>query len=142
IATVLPFGMFLSGAFAEDWTAIAGPGNFTLENFAEAFVADPVTGSAVTNSAGLAAAAATVCVLIALLIASFAHRTNLRGRTLPDYIASIPLGLPATVLGFGLLLAVTHPPFRFVYGTLGLLLLLYVIRFLPLAARTVNSGAS
>lgn len=142
VATLLPFAMFVSGAFAEDWTSLVGPGNFTLGNFTEAFVSDPITGRAVANSAVLAAAAATVCVLIALLIAYFAHRTKLRGRTLPDYIASIPLGLPATVLGFGLLLAVTHPPFRFLYGTLGLLLLLYIIRFLPLAARTVNSGAS
>lgn len=142
VATVMPFAMFVSGAFAEDWTSIVGPGNFTFGNFHEAFIADPITGSAVFNSAGLAAAAATVCVVVALLIAYFAHRTKLRGRTMPDYIASIPLGLPATVLGFGLLLAVTHPPFRFIYGTLGLLLLLYVIRFLPLAARTVNSGAS
>ncbi|WP_161958450.1 ABC transporter permease [Ornithinimicrobium cavernae] len=142
VATVLPFGVLVSGAFARDWTTLVSPGNFTLENFRAAFVEDEVTGSAVLNSAGLAAAAATICVVIALAVAYFGHRTTQRFRDLPDYLAAVPLGLPATVLAFGLLLAVTNPPFQFLYGTLGLLLVLYVVRFLPLATRTMNSGAS
>lgn len=142
VATVLPLGMFASSAFAENWTTLVGPGNFTLDNFNIALLQDQITRSAVGNSAWLAVLAATICVIIALAIAYFVHRTRLTGRTVPDYIAAIPLGLPATVLGFGLLLAAAHPPFRFMYGTISLILVLYIIRFLPLASRTINSGAS
>lgn len=142
VATVLPFAVLVSGAFARNTGSIAGPGNVTLDHFREAFVTDAVTTRAMLNSAGLAAAAATICVVVALVIAYLSVRTRIRGRSVPDYLASVPLGLPATVLGFGLLLAVTHPPLRGLYGTMALLLILYVIRFLPLATRSVNAGAS
>jgi iron(III) transport system permease protein len=141
-ATVLPIAMLLSGAFARRWTTLAGPGNFTLANFATAFRDDPVTAHAVGNSTVLAAGAATVSVIVATLIAYLAFRTKVTGRAIPDYLASLPLGLPATVIGFGLLLVAAHPPFFFLYGSMLLLLILYIIRFIPLATRTVNSGAS
>lgn len=141
-ATVLPFLVLLNGAFAVRWTEMAGPGNITGANFATAFWEDAVTPFALLNSAGLAAATATFCVALALLIAYLAFRTRIRGRELPDYLASIPLGLPATVIGFGIFLAVANPPFRDLYGTIWLLLILYIVRFVPLAVRTVNAGAS
>lgn len=141
-ATVMPMAVLLSSAFAKNWTAPVSLSNLTLANFTAAFSEDPITTQAVLNSAGLAAVAATICVVLALLIAFLTFRTRLRGRTVPDYLASIPLGLPATVLGFGLLLAVVNPPFQALYGTMALLLILYVVRFIPLATRTVNSGAS
>lgn len=141
-ATVAPMAVLLSSAFARNWTAPVAPSNLTLANFASAFGDDPITTQAVLNSAGLAAVAATICVAMALLIAFLTFRTRIRGRTFPDYLASVPLGLPATVLGFGLLLAVVNPPFQGLYGTMALLLILYIVRFIPLATRTVNSGAS
>lgn len=142
VATVLPFAVLVSGAFAAQPTEFLSPANFTLHNFTTAFVDDPVTARAVANSAGLAAAAATICVLIGLMISYVSARTSSKARNVPDYIAALPLGLPATVIGFGLLLAVINPPFRFLYATSALLLLLYIVRFLPLATRALNSGLS
>lgn len=141
-ATLMPMAVLLTSAFAKNWNAPIGLSNLTLDNFRAAFVDDPITTHAVLNSVGLAALAATICVALAMLIAFLMFRTKLRGRTLPDYVASVPLGLPATVLGFGLLLAVVNPPFQVLYGTMALLLILYIVRFIPLATRTVNSGAS
>lgn len=142
VATVLPFAVLVSGAFAIQPTELLSLSNFTLENFAAAFIDDPVTARAVANSAGLAVAAATICVVIGLTIAYVSARTTSKSRNMPDYIAALPLGLPATVIGFGLLLAVINPPFRSLYATSAVLLLLYIVRFLPLATRALNSGLS
>ncbi len=65
-------------------------------------------------------------------------RTELRGRRLLDYLAILPLGLPGTVMAVGILLAFIRPPFS-IYGTIWILLVAYVARFIPLATRSANA---
>ncbi len=65
-------------------------------------------------------------------------RTQVKGRRLLDYLAILPLGLPGTVMAVGVLLAFIRPPFA-IYGTLWILLVAYVARFVPLAARSANA---
>src|SRR5690606_16803439 len=65
-------------------------------------------------------------------------RTTLRGRRLLDYLAILPLGLPGTVMAVGVLLAFIRPPLL-LYGTIWILLVAYVARFVPLAVRSANA---
>ena len=61
-----------------------------------------------------------------------------KGRRLLDYLAILPLGLPGTVMAVGVLLAFIRPPFA-IYGTIWILLVAYVARFVPLATRSANA---
>ena len=65
-------------------------------------------------------------------------RTTVRGRRLLDYLAILPLGLPGTVMAVGILLAFLRLPIP-IYGTIWILLVAYVARFLPLAMRSANA---
>jgi iron(III) transport system permease protein len=56
-----------------------------------------------------------------------------------DYLAILPLGLPGTVMAVGILLAFIRPPFQ-IYGTIWILLVAYVARFIPLAVRSANAS--
>jgi iron(III) transport system permease protein len=73
---------------------------------------------------------------ISLLDARHGERKVVRGL---QYLAMLPFGLPSIVLGAGLILAFTRQPFV-LYGTLWILLVAYVIKFVPLAVRTCSVG--
>jgi iron(III) transport system permease protein len=135
VAVVLPALAVAVTAFLR----VAGdlrPSNFTLENLRT--LAEPVTVRALLTSLGLAAAAATVAVLLGGLVAFFEVKTRLPGRRLLAGAAALPLGAPGTVLALGLILAWTSP-IR-LRDTLWILLVAYVAKHVALAARAVGEG--
>ena len=98
-------------------------------------------GAALTSSAVLAASAATVAVLGALLVAWCAHRFGSAARWLVP-LGSIGYVLPGPVVALGALLAVTASAVLSgaLYGTMALLVLVLVVRFLPEALQAADAG--
>ena len=92
----------------------------------------------ILNSLKLATAAAAVALVIGAAVAYLDLRTTVRGRRLLDYLAILPLGLPGTVMAVGILLAFIRLPVP-IYGTIWILLVAYVARFIPLATRSANA---
>lgn len=139
-STIAPFLVLAAAAFSRSWTSAPTLHNLTLVNFETALVGNPVAARGIVNSFLLAAAAATVATAMALVTSYVGLRTRRRGRRVLEYLATLPLGLPGTVLAFGLILAFTRPPAQFLYTTVWILLLAYVARFIPLAVRTTNAA--
>jgi iron(III) transport system permease protein len=138
-AAIAPVGVLLAAAFSKSWIEPPTLDNLTLSNFRQAVVEDQVAGRGILNSFMLATGAAIIAVTLGLLIAYIDLRTNVRGRRLLDYLAILPLGLPGTVMAVGVLLAFIRPPFQ-LYGTIWILLVAYVARFIPLAVRSANAS--
>ena len=101
----------------------------TLAPYGEV-LADPVTARATLNSLVLAVGAATTVVGISAVAAWVVTRTRARGRWLVGAAAFVPLVLPGLVLGEALLFTYLRLPVP-IYGTLWILLLAYVTRYLP-----------
>ncbi len=112
------------------------PGNFTLDNFGA--LREAANGRAILNSFGLAAVAATAAVVLGGLIAWVQVKTRTRGRTWLSGLAALPLATPGTVLALGLILAWTTP--LRLTGTLAILLVAYVAKYVALAARSIGEG--
>ena len=123
-------------AFSKNWIDPPTLANLTIAHFNSALFSDQIAVRGILNSFRLATAAALIAVLIGAAIADV--RTDLRGRRLLDYLAILPLGLPGTVMAVGVLLAFIRPPFS-IYGTIWILLVAYVARFIPLATRSANA---
>lgn len=99
----------------------------------------PTLLAGVRNSFLLAAVAGAACVLIAAVIAYIAGRTQLKGRGLVEGIAMLPISFPGTVLGVALLWAYIGVPLP-IYGTVLILAIAYITRYLPIGLRTVSGG--
>jgi iron(III) transport system permease protein len=94
----------------------------------------PSLRGAVWNSLVLALSCATIVMLITSVVCWIVIKTKLPGRWLLDNIASLPLVFPGLVLGLALM--VFYLNFNIgVYGTLWILLIVYVTRFLPYGMR-------
>ncbi len=138
-SALLPLTVLVLAAFSKSWTAAPTPGNFTLHNFHTALIGNQIARRGILNSFKLAFGAATATALLGLLITYIDQRTTMRGRRALDYLAILPLGLPGTVLAVGMIQAFIRPPFR-IYGTIWILFIAYVARFIPLAVRSASAA--
>lgn len=139
LSVILPMGILALLSLSKDWIASMSPANWTLANYAFALFQEPTAQHGIFNSLRLATAAATIAIVFALFIAYIDLRTKMRGRRFLDYLTVIPLGLPGIVLALGLLEGWIRIPLP-IYGTIWILLIAYVVRFLPLAVRSANSS--
>jgi iron(III) transport system permease protein len=107
--------------------------HMSLENYSTVFHL-PLARDAVKNSLILGIGAATTVMLITAVASWLVVRTRLPGRWLVDNLAFVPLVIPGLVLGVALLsvyLRVSLP----IYGTLWILFIAYLTRYMPYGMR-------
>ncbi len=78
-------------------------------------------------------------MLLGAVIGWIDLRTLIPGRKFLDYASLIPLGLPGIVMAVALIQFWLAMPFA-LYGTLAILLLAYVGRYIPLGVRAANAS--
>lgn len=138
VAIVLPYAALIAVSISKSWGLEFWKG-ITLANYRFILFEYDVTQRAIVNSLILATLAATFAVAIGAMIGWIDLRTTLPGRKLLDYAALIPLGLPGIVMAVALIQFWLAMPVA-LYGTLTILLLAYVGRYVPLGARAANAS--
>ena len=109
----------------------------TLKHYVYIFANERVY-HALGTSAFLAVAGATAAMALAALTAYITVKTRVRGRGLLDALTFLPWAFPSTALAIGLLWAYVSIPLP-IYGTVWILLIAYLTRFLPYGLRAVTS---
>jgi iron(III) transport system permease protein len=109
-----------------------------LSNYAELFTTRGITQS-IKNSVILALASATAVMLFTAVISWLVLKSKFRGRRLLDLLASFPLAMPGLVLGVALIFIYLRSPLP-IYGTLAILFIAYVTRYLPYGMRYAGSS--
>lgn len=110
----------------------------TLENYRDVFD-QPAVGRAVRNSLILGVGSATAVTTITVLLAWLTVRSRVRGRWLLDALASFPLVIPGLVLGLALLVVYLRSPLP-IYGTLWVLFIAYLTKYLPYGMRYASAS--
>jgi iron(III) transport system permease protein len=82
---------------------------------------------------------ATAAVLLAAGIVWVVVRTRLRGRNLLDIVAFTPMAFPGIVIGLALLWMYLTLPIP-LYGTLWILVIAYVTKYVPIALRACHTA--
>ncbi len=139
LIVVLPFLVLIYVSFI---TYVHVPGNktwelLTLDNY-RSNLSDARTYRALKNSLLLAVGGATLCMLLAALTAWVTTKTKVAGRGAIEALTFIPWAFPGTALAIGLLWTYVYVPLP-IYGTLWILLIAYITRFLPYGLRTMTS---
>jgi iron(III) transport system permease protein len=139
LIVVLPFLVMIYVSFV---TYVHVPGArtwelLTLDNY-RANLSDARTYRAFQNSLFLAVGGATLCMLIAALTAWVTTKSRTSGRGVIEALTFIPWAFPGTALAIGLLWTYVYIPLP-IYGTLWILMIAYITRFLPYGLRTMTS---
>lgn len=113
-------------------------GNLTLDNYLFVFNMARAR-TALINSFILSIGSATIVMLLTAVISWITIRTRWPGRVALDVVTFLPITIPGIVLGVSLIWVYLILPIP-IYGTLWILLLAYITRYLPYGVRT-NSAS-
>lgn len=138
VAILAPYATLIAVSLSKSWGINFWQG-LTLAHYKFILLEYNVTQRAILNSLMLGVMAATVAVLLGAIIGWIDLRTKLPGRRLLDYAALVPLGLPGIVMAVALIQFWLRMPIA-LYGTMAILLLAYVARYMPLGVRSANSA--
>src|SRR5262244_274251 len=135
----LPYGALLNAAFSRVPSEFVSFENLTLHNIAFVFFELSSTGVAFRNTLILCTSAATIGTVMAVVIAYIASRKVIAWHKALGFLATAPVAVPGIVLGVGLFLTYTRPPFV-LYGTLWILLIAFITIALPAAYQQMQSA--
>ena len=135
LIVVLPFGVLLWSSLQKfysvpSWQALQ---NLTLDPY-RFVLTYPNLARSVWNSLLLSFGSATLIMLITSVICWIVVKTKLPGRWLLDNLASMPMVFPGLVLGLSLMIFYLNVDVG-VYGTMWILFIAYVTRFMPYGLR-------
>ncbi len=99
----------------------------------------PLALTAFKNSFYLSVGSATLVMLLTSVIAWITVKTKLPGRALLDNITFIPIAMPGIVLGVSLIWVYLTLPIP-IYGTIWVLLLAYITKFMPYGIRAASAS--
>jgi iron(III) transport system permease protein len=117
------------------WAALS---RVSLDSY-RAILDYPQFARTVWNSLVLAVGSATVVMLLSAVVAWIVLRTKVPGRWLLDNLASLPLVFPGLVLGLAIMVCYLYLDIG-VYGTLWIMFIAYVTRFLPYGMRYTSAS--
>ena len=135
----LPYFALLNAAFSPNATTLVTPATATLHNIVFVFTELSSTQLALKNTVILGASTATIGTILALVVAYVTTRRVIAGHRLLGFLATAPIAVPGIVLGVGLFLSYTRPPFV-LYGTLWILLIAFLTINLPSAYQQLQAA--
>ena len=137
VAAGLPLAVLVVVAFSQRWTGRIDLGHLTFGNFTALFGSGSQVKTALSNSLILSSLAAVVVVGISIVVVYALERARITGRRLLEVCLTIPVAVPGLVLGVGLLTLLLRSP---LFGTLWIIGIAYVVRYLPVAQRSVSAA--
>ena len=110
----------------------------TLANF-HYILNYPLALTAFKNSFYLSVGSATLVMLLTSIIAWITVKTKLPGRAFLDNMTFVPIAMPGIVLGVSLIWVYLTLPIP-IYGTIWVLLLAYITKFMPYGIRAASAS--
>ena len=99
----------------------------------------PLALTAFKNSFYLSVGSATLVMLLTSVIAWITVKSKLPGRAMLDNMTFIPIAMPGIVLGVSLIWVYLTLPIP-IYGTIWVLLLAYITKFMPYGIRAASAS--
>jgi len=143
IAVVLPLAALVltalrSNLYISSLAALFDPAQLSTERLRET-LASPAVADSLKNSLLAAVSTAAFGGLFYFVLSYAVYRTDVWGRRALEFLAMVPLALPALVMGLGILWTWANVPLP-VYGTLAILVIAYLGRFTPQGFRAISSS--
>jgi len=136
-ALAVPILSLLLMSLSKYWSGTFNPQLFTVANYSYVLFDFPVTKVALQNSLILAVVGATLSVALCVVLSYTIYRGRTFGRGALDFVVMLPMAVPAIVMAMALLLVWVRTP---LYGTLLILLVAYVTRYMPVAQRNISAA--
>jgi iron(III) transport system permease protein len=141
LPVLLPYGALLKAALVRTASEPLTLESLTLHNIRFVFLDFSATRLALTNTFILGVLSASCGSVLAVVISYLTTRRLVPMSSVLGWLASAPIAIPGIVLGVGLFLSYTRPPFV-LYGTLWILLIAFVTIELPAGFQQMQAALS
>ena len=131
-------GAFRPNLFVRDLAALFDVSQMTTKHFV-AILSDRAVYAGLLNSLIAGGTVAVFGVAFYFTLAYVVHRTDLPGRQFLEYAAMLPLAVPALVMALGILWTWVAVPLP-VYGTILVIIIAFVARFMPAGYRVISAS--
>jgi iron(III) transport system permease protein len=143
VVVLAPF-LVMVWASIQPYYAVPSPqalGRVTFDAYAFIFT-QPSAATALLNTVLLTLVAPTLTMLICTLVAWYVVRSRMRGKRLLDVLAFLPNSIPSIMLALALVYLFLTLPWRLVpiYGTVWIITLAVVTRYLAFGSRTMHGA--
>lgn len=140
VVVALPFGILVYASLLPFYQSPTAEvlGQLTLDNY-RALGELPVVGSAAVNTVIACMAGATIVVVLTTIASWFVSRHPSRLGRLVDLLSFAPMVVPGIVLGLSVSFVFLRLPIP-VYGTLWIIVIAFVINYLPYGMRYANAA--
>lgn len=142
VVIVIPF----ASVFATSFTVNMGKSVFAEENFTLKYWQTIFSRSSILKSAGNSLVssvwAASLGMIVCIIMAYLLKRTNVRGRSVPDFLITVGSGTPSVVIALALIMTMSGRFGINIYNTMWIMVVAYMIKYMLMGMRTVVSALS
>ena len=124
--------------FIPDATSLVDLNQYSLTHF-NSVLDNPLTLRSIWNTMKVGVIAAFIGGILSFAIGYTIHRTRLTGRSLVDLLSTLPVAIPGLVIGVAYLWAWIGLPGG-LYGTIWILALAFVARFVPDTVKALSTS--
>ena len=142
VIIVIPFLSVIATSFTQNMgKSVFTEGNLTVRFWQNVFTRSTILKSAL-NSLITATLAATLGMIICIIMAYLLKRTNMRGRKIPDFLISFGSGTPSVVIALALIMTMSGRFGLNMYNTMAILVIAYMIKYMMMGMQSTISGFS
>ncbi len=142
VIIILPFYTILETSFKVNLGKSLGEaGNFTLNHWITIF-SHAETASSLSNSLLFGVITATIGIVIACVMSYLLQRTKTKVRKIPEFLITLGSGMPSVVIALALIMSMRGRFGLDIYGTMSIMIIAYLIKYMMMGMRTVVSAMS
>ena len=142
VVVFLPFLTILSISLRTDLgKSVLDISNLTLSSYVTAF-REPATLACLKNSLIFALIAATAGIAVSCVMSYLLQRTQIRGRSIPNFLITLGSGTPSVVIAVGLIMTMKGNLGLNIVATPMIMVVAYLVKYLMMGMRTVVSAMS
>lgn len=142
VVVVIPFVTVFTTSFTMNMgKSMFEAGNITFKYWHTIFTRKSILGSA-QNSLISSVWAATLGMVVCLIMAYLLKRTTVKGKRIPDFLITVGSGTPSVVIALALIMTMSGKFVINIYNTMFIMVVAYMIKYMMMGMRTVVSAFS
>ncbi len=142
VVIVIPFASVFATSFTVNMgRSVFAEGNFTFKYWETIFSRSSIlksAGNSLISSVWAASLGMVVCIIMAYLL----KRTRVPGRKIPDFLITVGSGTPSVVIALALIMTMSGRFGINIYNTMWIMVIAYMIKYMLMGMRTVVSALS
>lgn len=142
IVVILPFAAVFATSFTLNMgKPVFAPGNITFKYWSAIVSRSSIirsTGNSIVSAVIAASLGMIVCIIMAYLL----KRTSVKGKKIPDFLITVGSGTPSIVIALSLIMTMSGKFGISIYNTLFIMVVAYMIKYMLMGMRSCVSALS